>query len=60
VIHTIPTALELKPSEINAKEGEVTINAITVGKNRGKHEVTAGGPIECLTYRDPFSYVYKK
>lgn len=42
------------------KEGEVAISTVTAEKKHGKHQAAAGGPIECLTYRDPFSYVYKK
>lgn len=45
---------------INAKEGEVAINTVTTGMKRGSRQAALDGPIECLTYRDPFSYVYKK
>jgi nitrite reductase (NAD(P)H) len=53
-IHTTSTAREL------VKEGEVAINTVTTKKKHGGHQVVADGPIECLTYRDPFSFVYKK
>jgi nitrite reductase (NAD(P)H) len=59
-IRTVPTVWELSPSETNVKEGEVAISTVTAEKKHGKHQAAAGGPIECLTYRDPFSYVYKK
>ncbi|KAG1736104.1 uncharacterized protein EDB91DRAFT_1142842 [Suillus paluster] len=42
------------------KEGEVAINTVTTQMKHGNRQAALEGPIECLTYRDPFSYVYKK
>ncbi|KAG1776329.1 hypothetical protein EV702DRAFT_1179952 [Suillus placidus] len=59
-----PTAWQISPSETNrssrVKEGEVAINTVTTEMKRGSHQAALDGPIECLTYRDPFSFVYKK
>lgn len=53
-MHTTSTAREL------VKEGEVAINTVITEKKHGGRQIVADGPIECLTYRDPFSFVYKK
>ncbi|KAJ8585502.1 nitrite reductase [Rhizopogon salebrosus TDB-379] len=53
-MHTTSTAREL------AKEGEVAINTVITEKKHGGRQIVTDGPIECLTYRDPFSFVYKK
>jgi nitrite reductase (NAD(P)H) len=56
-----PIAQQISPSGSNiVKEGEVAINTVTTGMKRGSRQAALDGPIECLTYRDPFSYVYKK
>lgn len=61
---TKPTVWQLSPSETDhsnrAKEGEVAINIVTTETKRGNRQAALDGPTECLTYRDPFSYVYKK
>ena len=57
-------AWEITSSESNrnnkVKEGEVAINTVTTEMKHGGRQAALDGPIECLTYRDPFSYVYKK
>jgi nitrite reductase (NAD(P)H) len=59
-----PTVWQLSPSghdhSNRVKEGEVAINIVTTETKRGNGQAALDGPIECLTYRDPFSYVYKK
>lgn len=59
-----PPVWEICPPETNCsnelKEGEVAINTVTTEIKRGGRQAALDGPIECLTYRDPFSYVYKK
>jgi len=59
-IHATTTARELNSSETTLKEGEVAINTVIAEKKHGRRPAAADGPVECLTYRDPFSYVYKK
>ncbi|KAG1862042.1 hypothetical protein DFJ58DRAFT_715324 [Suillus subalutaceus] len=59
-----PIAWQISPLESNCsntvKEGEVAINTVTTGMKHGSRQTALDGPTECLTYRDPFSYVYKK
>lgn len=59
-----PTVWQLSPSgpdhSNRVKEGEVAINIVTTETKRGNRKAALDGPIECLTYRDPFSYIYKK
>jgi hypothetical protein len=58
------TVWQLSPSGTNhsnrAEEGEVAINIVTTEMKRGSRQAALDGSTECLTYRDPFSYVYKK
>lgn len=49
-----------KAEKAIVKEGEVAINTVTTRMKHGSRQAALDGPIECLTYRDPFSYVYKK
>lgn len=64
VVEAKPIAGQINPSESNysniVKEGEVAINTVTTGMKHGSRQAALDGPTECLTYRDPFSYVYKK
>ncbi|WWC68372.1 nitrite reductase [NAD(P)H], large subunit [Kwoniella pini CBS 10737] len=46
-----------KPKVNPVEEGEVAISQIKPSKQR---ELFAHGPIQCLTYHDPFSATYKK
>ncbi|KAG1902240.1 uncharacterized protein F5891DRAFT_1025513 [Suillus fuscotomentosus] len=59
-----PTAWQISPlgstPSNRVKEGEVAINTVTTQMKHGNRRTALDGPIECLTYRDPFSYVYKK
>ncbi|KAG2363511.1 hypothetical protein BDR07DRAFT_1483621 [Suillus spraguei] len=55
-----PLTRDKAEKAINAKEGEVAINTVTTGMKRESRKAAPDGPIECLTYRDPFSYIYKK
>lgn len=64
VVEAKPIAGQINPSESNysniVKEGEVAINTVTTGMKHGSRQAALDGPTECLTYHDPFSYVYKK
>jgi nitrite reductase (NAD(P)H) len=58
-----PTVWQLSPSgpdHSNRVKGEVAINIVTTETKRGNRQAALDGPTECLTYHDPFSYVYKK
>ncbi|KAG2156771.1 uncharacterized protein EDB93DRAFT_1238676 [Suillus bovinus] len=64
VIDGKPSVWKISPSGSNCsngvKEGEVAINTVTTEMKRGSRQASLDGPLECLTYRDPFSFVYKK